>query len=92
VASLTNTMRPPVRELESVPYPAMTVRQRLEVMELSDHEWRVCDADLDEGDAHRVLGYVEKRGWHYELTRLRSPGERLRFLSLTDSLEALGHA
>ncbi|PRY67464.1 hypothetical protein B0I08_10671 [Glaciihabitans tibetensis] len=70
----------------------MTVRQRLEVMELSDHEWRVCDADLPQGDAQRVLGYVEKRGWHYELTRLRSPGERLRFGSLTDSLAALNNA
>jgi hypothetical protein len=70
----------------------MTFRQRLEIMELSDHEWRVCDADLDEGDAHRVLGFVEKRGWHYELTRLRSPGETLRFVSLNDSVAALNNA
>jgi hypothetical protein len=68
----------------------MTVRQGLEVMELSDHEWRVCNAELDEGDAKRVLGYVEKRGWLYELTRLQNPSERLRFFSLTDTLAALG--
>lgn len=72
-----------------MPYPAITVRHRLEVMDLSDHEWRVSNADLDEGDAYRVLAYVEKRGWFYEVTRLRSPGERLRFLSLTDCLDAL---
>lgn len=59
-------------------YPALTVSPRLEVKELSDHEWRVCNAALDESDAHRVLGYVEKRGWYYELTRLRSPGKRVR--------------
>lgn len=85
-------MRPPVRELETVPYSAMTFPQQLEVMELSDHEWRVCDAEIDEGDANRVLAFVEKRGWYYELTRLRSPGERMRFSSLTATLAALGTA
>lgn len=40
---------------------------RLEVVALSDHEWRVCDRLLDRSDPRRVLGYIERRDERYEV-------------------------
>ena len=43
---------------------------RLEVVALSDHEWRVCDRLLDKADPRRVLGYIERRDEGYEVLAL----------------------
>lgn len=42
----------------------------LEVIALSDHEWRVCDPHLDEDDGRRVLGYIEARDSRYDVLEL----------------------
>ena len=42
----------------------------LEVVALTGHEWRVCDGRINEGDARRILGYIEQRGGQYEVLAL----------------------
>ena len=42
----------------------------LEVVALTDHEWRVCDARIDECDARRILGYIAKVSGRYEALAL----------------------
>ena len=43
----------------------------VEVVALSDHEWRVCDRHLDEHDGRRVLGYIEASEALYDVLELR---------------------
>jgi hypothetical protein len=78
---------------------------RLEVVALSDHEWRVCDRLLHRADPRRVLGYIERRDEGYEvLALLPAPTPCGRFsdwnaalsavaaLALTDGRRAPGFA
>lgn len=63
---------------------------RLEVVALSDHEWRVCDRLLDQADPRRVLGYIELRDAVYEvLVLLPAPTPCGRFGSLSAALSAV---
>lgn len=32
----------------------------LEIIALSDHEWRVCDGRIAPSDPSRILGYIER--------------------------------
>ncbi|HEV7813173.1 MAG TPA: hypothetical protein VGO99_09390 [Leifsonia sp.] len=62
----------------------------LEVIALSDHEWRVCDGRIDAADARRLLGYVERQGDTYELLRMSpTPGVCRHFDCLSAALEDL---
>lgn len=62
----------------------------LEVIALSDHEWRVCDAGLDAADGTRVLGYVERQDDGFELLRMAPiPGVSDHFDRFADALTAL---
>ncbi len=62
----------------------------LEVIALSDHEWRVCDGRIDASDATRLLAYVEKQGDRVELMRMTpTPGVCDYFDSLDSALAAL---
>jgi hypothetical protein len=61
----------------------------LEILAISDHEWRVCDGRFQQSDARRMLGYIDRTADAYELIRL-SPGPRLQnFNSLKEALDAL---
>ncbi len=63
---------------------------RLEVVALSDHEWRVCDRLLDKGDPRRVLGYIELSGERYEVLALRpAPTPCGRFCSWNAALSTI---
>lgn len=42
-------------------------RDDLEVIALSDHEWRVCDATIEDGDPRRLLGYIERQEREYDV-------------------------
>ncbi|MFC0678142.1 hypothetical protein ACFFGH_09850 [Lysobacter korlensis] len=89
---MTSTVHPPANP-------------RLEVVALSDHEWRVCDRVLDKADPRRVLGYIERSGEGFEvLALLPAPTPCGRFagwnaalsvisaLALRDGLVAPGFA
>jgi hypothetical protein len=59
----------------------------LEVVALSDHEWRVCDRELDAGDASRILAYIEKCDGAYEVMSMKpTPCVCGRFSSFNDAL------
>ncbi len=59
----------------------------LEVVALSDHEWRVCDGGMEAGDARRILAYIEKCDGLYEVMSMKPmPCVCGRFCSLDDAL------
>jgi len=49
---------------------------------LSQTEWRVCDNRLAEDDHLSILGFIELRNGHFEVTTMSAPGERRMFDSL----------
>jgi hypothetical protein len=61
----------------------------LEVVALSDHEWRVCDGRVRASDARRMLGFINKTAGSYELVRLQPWPTFERYSSLDDALDAL---
>jgi hypothetical protein len=62
----------------------------LEVVALSDHEWRVCDRAMEEGDARRILAYVEKCDGAYEVMSMTpKPCVCGRFRSFDDALSRI---
>jgi hypothetical protein len=54
-----------------VSYRGIPVDESLEVIALSDHEWRVCDGRIDPSDASRLLGFIELENGSYEVLKLR---------------------
>ncbi len=76
---MTSTMHPPAHP-------------RLEVVALSDHEWRVCDRLLDKADPRRVLAYIERSGEDgFEvLALLPAPTPCGRFSSWSTALTVIG--
>lgn len=42
----------------------------LEISQLGDHRWAVCDNRLDPGHPSRVLGYIERRSEGFEVLAL----------------------
>ena len=55
---------------------------------LSKTEWRVCDDRLDEDDHLSILGFIELRNGHFEVTTMSAPGERSMFESLAQARAA----
>jgi len=55
---------------------------------LSDTEWRVCDDRLAEDDHLSILGFIELRNGHFEVTTMSAPRERRMFESLTEARAA----
>ena len=55
--------------------------------ELSPTEWRVCDKRVDESDHLSILGFVELRNEHFEVTRMDAPGKRVAVDSLRAARE-----
>ena len=59
----------------------------LEVVALSDHEWRVCDGEMEPGDGRRVLAYIEKCEGSYEVMSMTPlPCVCGRFCSFDEAL------
>lgn len=54
----------------------------VDVVALSDNEWRVSDHRIPESEGRSLIGYIQKVGELFEATRLDSPWERSYFQSL----------
>jgi hypothetical protein len=68
----------------------LQIDDRLEVIALTETEWRVCDARLHENDARRLRGYLQKQGERVELMRMQPvPGLCDWFGCLDDALAAM---
>ncbi|HEY0260583.1 MAG TPA: hypothetical protein VGC18_12115 [Lacisediminihabitans sp.] len=66
----------------------------IDVVRLSDHEWRVSDRNRPESDGLSVIGFVERVGERrFEVTRLGEPGAKVHYPSLDLCVDALarGH-
>ncbi|HYI34460.1 MAG TPA: hypothetical protein VEX88_13455 [Glaciibacter sp.] len=57
-----------------ISYHGHPVNEFLEVIALSDHEWRVCDGRIDPSDASRLLGFIELENGAYEVLRFTPSG------------------
>jgi hypothetical protein len=40
---------------------------------VSMNEWRVCDRRFAPDDSRSILGFIERRGFDYEVTSIRHP-------------------
>jgi hypothetical protein len=67
----------------------VALHEGLEIMELSENEWRICDAAVDENDAMRVLAFLEQRAGYFELTSMNRPHRRERFGSFDSAITAM---
>ncbi|MCU1404684.1 MAG: hypothetical protein JWQ43_987 [Glaciihabitans sp.] len=67
-------------------------RSGLQVITLSDHEWRISDPSRSQRDAISLLGFVQQVGSRFELTALGAPRVRTYFDSLDDAVDHLQHA
>jgi hypothetical protein len=72
-----------------VSYRGLPIDESLEVIALSDHEWRVCDGHIDPSDASRLMGFIELEDGEYEVLKLRQPGESERFDCFAAALASL---
>ena len=70
-------------------HTTVRVLDDLKVISLSETEWRVSDATCDECDGLGLLGFVERVGDSYEVTRLGHPHERTSLPSLRRALDEL---
>ncbi|MCP2031317.1 hypothetical protein L1277_001408 [Okibacterium sp. HSC-33S16] len=74
-------------------FEAPAAKPVLEILAISDHEWRVCDGRFQQSDARRMLGYIDRTADVYELVRLRHRAPSMppveRFTCLKDALDAL---
>ncbi|MET4581883.1 hypothetical protein ABIE21_001373 [Conyzicola nivalis] len=52
---------------------------------LSATEWRVCDKRAKASDHLSVLGFIEMRNEHFEVTRMSSPSDLVIFDSLDEA-------
>jgi len=68
---------------------AVFLRQGLEVSEISDHEWRVSDADAAAAGAPAVVGFILQLDGMFEVTQIGRPGRRTYFRSFDAALREL---
>jgi len=61
----------------------------VEVIAISEREWRISDPTKVERDGLALLGFVELVGATYEVTVLGEPGRRYYFGSLEESVREL---
>ncbi|MET4781563.1 hypothetical protein [Glaciihabitans sp. UYNi722] len=57
----------------------------IEIVALSNGEWRVCDSRLPNDDARRVLGFIESKNGAYEVFQLGRAFEWFVFDSLAEA-------
>lgn len=72
-----------------VSYRGQPIDEHLEVIALSDHEWRVCDGRIDPRDATRLRGFIEMYDGVYEVLRFAPVGGSERFDCLAAALASL---
>ena len=70
---------------------AELVHGAFELMALSDHEWRVSDNRRPECDGLSVVGFIERIGETFEVTRLGDPDAQGCYLSLEQCVDYLQH-
>jgi hypothetical protein len=73
-----------------VSYRGVPVDESLEVIALSDHEWRVCDGRIDPSDASRLLGFIELENGSYEVLKLGRSRGRETFDRFAAALASVG--
>lgn len=61
----------------------------LEVVALSDTEWRISDAARPECDGLALVAFVQRVGSLYEVTELAKPSRRTYFDSLPAAVDML---
>ena len=61
----------------------------LEVLPLSDHEWRVSDPDRPSNDALCLIGFIERIGSVFETTVIGQPLKREYFATLHEAVDSL---
>jgi len=61
----------------------------VEVIAISEREWRISDPTKSERDGLALLGFVELVDSTYEVTVLGEPGRRYYFSSFEESVRAL---
>ncbi|WP_348787698.1 hypothetical protein [Leifsonia sp. NPDC080035] len=64
-------------------------RLGLELQEIAEQHWRVCDLTVSRTGAPPVRGYVRALDGMYEVTRFGQPGRRSYFRSLDAALRDL---
>jgi hypothetical protein len=60
----------------------------LEVLSLSEAQWRVCDLRISEDDATRVIGFIERKQDLYEAMDV---GHGFRWSTFPTLQAAIGH-
>lgn len=68
---------------------ARSLDQAVEVIAISEREWRVSDPTKVERDGMALLGFVELVDTTYEVTVIGEPRRRLYYASLEESVLAL---
>ena len=61
----------------------------LELIAISETEWRVSDPAVDDEDALALLGFVQRVGAGFEVTSIGHPGEHPVLPDLDAALERL---
>ena len=52
---------------------------------ISMNEWRVCDRRFPQTDSRSVLGFIERRGFDYEVISVLTPGPVRSYGSLASA-------
>jgi hypothetical protein len=63
----------------------------MSVIAISPTEWRVSDSRRAENDARGLIGFVQQVDDVFEVTALRSPGERRYYLTFDGAMGSLSH-
>jgi len=70
-------------------YNGSSVDPHVELVALADNAWRLSDDRIPEGDARRILGYVEQRDGKVEIMWMRpKAGDCEYFSCLAEALAA----
>lgn len=64
-------------------------RRAVRLTELSPTEWRVCDAEIVDGDPAALLGFIQRVGGAFEVTDLVRLRERSYFSSFDRATASL---
>ena len=67
------------------------INEQMDLVQLSDHEWRVSDRRKPECDGLSVIGFIERVGDAFEVTRLEEPDSRSRHSTLDRGVRYLAH-
>jgi hypothetical protein len=70
--------------------PARPVQHEIETIALTETSWRVCDAELPDDDATRLLAYVEQNDLGFEVLWMWPfPGPCETFTNVDDAFDAV---